>query len=83
MKIVIKTDGCYLRLWFPLSALKSRIGYSVAKSAIEQKIKNEIALSREQMVEAYNFLKQYVKTHGHFNLVEVQSHDGDKVIIRV
>ena len=120
MKIVIKADGHNIRLWFPLSILKSRLGYSVAKSSIEhnkskyidkytqqqaeeqdlqavevvantqaeaeqikQEIEKEISLTREQMVEVCNILKRCVKEHGHFNLIEVDSHEGEKVIIRV
>lgn len=131
MKIVIKADGCHLCLWFPLSILKSRIGYRAVKSSldkntrkyvaeytqtnsitqdvqdtdlktseqglqvevvagiktqneqIKQEITKEISFNREQMVEIYNILKRRVKEYGHFNIVEVQSHDGEKVIIRV
>lgn len=123
MKIVIKADGHNIRLWFPLSIIKSRIAYSVAKNSlenqsrkhiakqsaqktstgeeqeelqvevvadtseqaaqIEQEIAKDIALTREQMVQIYNILKQCVKVHGHFNIVEVDSHEGEKVVIRV
>lgn len=114
MKIVIKAEGHNIRLWFPLSILKSRIAYGVAKSSLErqsrkdiseqsledlqlevtadtpeqveqikQEVATEISLNREQMVEIYNILKQCVKVNGHFNIVEVQSRDGDKVLIRV
>ena len=122
MKIVIKADGHNIRLWFPLSILKSRIAYNAAKNSLEnqsckhiaeqsaqemsteeqeefqvevvadtseqaeqikQEIAKEISLNREQMVEIYNILKRYVKENGHFNLVEVHSHEGEEVIIRV
>ena len=110
MKIVIKADGVRLRLWFPLSILKSRIGYNVAVRTIEQnarkhadkteqnlklevvqnteeqigqKVAQEIPLNREQMTEIYNVLKRYVKEHGHFNIIEVKSHEGEEVLIRV
>ena len=39
--------------------------------------------TRAQMVEVYNVIKRYVKANGHFNLVEVDSHAGEKVRIRV
>ena len=40
-------------------------------------------VTREQVVEMYNVLKQCIKLNGHFNLVEVNTHDGEKVLIRV
>ena len=96
MKIVIKADGVRLRLHVPLSFVKSRIGYNAMKNALEgryrkdeqleqikQELDNERQLNREQMIEVYNILKRYVKANGHFNLIEVISHDGDKVLIRV
>ena len=92
MKIIIKAEGHNIRLWFPLSILKGSIAFSVAKSSLEkhtqkqqvkQQLSKEISLNREQMAQAYNILKQFVKTHGHFNLVEVDSRNGDKVLIRV
>ena len=42
-----------------------------------------VSITHEQVVEMYKILKRYVKTCGHFNLVEVVSHDGEKVKIRV
>ena len=94
MKIIIKADGHNIRLWFPLSIVKSRIGYNVAKNALERNAKKQIeqveqekntetSLTREQMVEMYNILKRCVKENGHFNIIEVNSHDGEKVLIRV
>ena len=40
-------------------------------------------LSREQVKEMYAIIKRAIKANGHFNLVEVESADGEKVIIRV
>ena len=41
------------------------------------------SITREQVVEMYNIIKRCVKANGHFNLVEVNSHDGERVRIRV
>ena len=101
MKIYIKADGVRLSLWFPLSMLKSRIGYKViehsiaentkrqlTKSAEQEQLRSQIdekqsSLTHEQVVEMYRILRQCVKQHGHFNIFEVESADGEKVIIRV
>ena len=39
--------------------------------------------TRKQQLEIYAALKHAIKTHGHFNLVEIESADGEKVLIRV
>ena len=42
-----------------------------------------IIITRKLQLEMYNVIKHAIKTHGHFNLVEVESADGQKVLIRV
>ena len=42
-----------------------------------------IQLTRKQQLELYRILKNIIKTRGHFNLVEVESATGEKVLIRV
>ena len=119
MTIHVKAGKVRLHLWFPISILKSRFAYKIAKRAIEDSAKKQseqtkelpepvalpaekqveviasvpsesetslgkaVNFTREQMVEMYNAIKRSVKQHGHFNLVEVDSHDGEKVRIRV
>ena len=42
-----------------------------------------VQFTRKQQLEMYRILKQVIKTRGHFNLVEVESADGQRVLIRV
>lgn len=87
MKIRIKADGHNINLWLPNSLLKSRFVYGIIKSSVKRNAKNEednqIPLTHKQLVEMYNVIKQCVKVNGHFNLVDVESHDGEKVLIRI
>ena len=95
MKIRVKAEGIRLRLWFPLSVLKSRLGYTIVQRALTREVNKRGAtkpeqqqqanspITRKQVVEMYNSLRQCVKENGHFNLVEVNTHDGEKVTIRV
>ena len=96
MKIRIKAKGHNICLWLPNCVLKGRIGYSLAIHMLTNKRnkeettdlvlehnKPELSLSREQWKELYAKLKQIIKTHGHFNLVEVESAKGEKVLIRL
>ena len=100
MKLRIKADGVRLCLWFPLSILKTRLGYKVVQRAVarevdkrskttdiaqqrEQAKKQSTPITREQVKEMYNILKRCIKLNGHFNIVEVETHDGEKVLIRV
>ena len=43
----------------------------------------EMPISRAQVKEWYATLRRIIKENGHFNLVEVESVKGEKVIIRV
>ena len=99
MKIHIKADGHNIRLWLPTSLLKSRLGYNIVKQALKNNYENkkkkelpddetqckecEMPISREQVRDLYATLMRVIKECGHFNLVEVNSADGQKVLIRV
>ena len=50
---------------------------------VEERKDFEMPLSREQVVEMYKTLKRIINEKGHFNLVEVESAKGEKVLIRV
>ena len=43
----------------------------------------EMPISRAQVREMYAALRRVIKQNGHFNVVEVESADGEKVLIRV
>ena len=94
MKIRIKADGHNIRLLLPTSLLKSRIGYQILSHGVkkishgvEKNAKNDEntvpPLTREQQLTIYAAIKHAIKTRGHFNLVEIESADGSKVIIRI
>lgn len=84
MLIRIKADGHNIHLWLPTSLLKSRIGYNVVKNMLRHnQTESAMPISREQVVEMHTVIKRAIKEHGHFNLVEVESADGQKVLIRV
>ena len=40
-------------------------------------------ITRKQLTALYNALKRCIKVNGHFNLVEVEGHNGEKVRISV
>ena len=61
-----------------------KVAVANTKVQIEQNTQtNSNSFTREQMLELYKVLKRFVKSNGHFNLVEVNSHNGEKVRIRV
>ena len=83
MRIIIKENGKKaFNLSLPLSLLKSKfITKYIAKKSngvhIDTKELSKIVPS------LYKEIKKYIKLHGHFNLVEIKSHDGSEVIIRL
>ena len=90
MKIRVKADGHNFALWLPTSLLKGRLGYSIVKHALqgnddegEQSRKREVVVTRAQVKEMYAVLRRAIKERGHFNVVEVESAKGERVLIRV
>lgn len=52
-------------------------------AVVSKQAEFQMPLSRDQVKELYAILKRTIKTHGHFNLVEVESAEGERVVIRV
>lgn len=50
---------------------------------VETTQQETIRFTRKQQLELYRTLKDIIKTQGHFNLVEVQRDNGEKVLIRI
>ena len=85
MKILVKNKSGEgprrIALWVPLWLIKSRfICHLIANHA-------EVGMDGQDfhrcIREGYKALKAYVKANGHFNLVEVKSHDGTRVKIKI
>lgn len=77
-------------LILPNSLLKSRLMVNIIRRGIQSDIdkgKTPVIfpefITREHLTVLYNCLKTVIKRHGHFNLVEIRSDDGTKVIIRL
>lgn len=49
----------------------------------QSKPDGQFPITHKQVVALYKVLNKCIKANGHFNLVEVESHDGEKVIIRL
>lgn len=80
MKIKIKSDeGDKFNFWLPNSLLKSKF---ILKCMIKYGGKDLEPLLNSLPI-MYKALKEYIKKHGHFVLVDVESSDGNKVFITV
>lgn len=84
MKIIIRSKEDRprrLTLWLPTRALKWRwLCRAIAK---DDNVNADPEELRKMFVEAYRFIKKYVREHGHFYLVEAQDGEGDVVKIRI
>ena len=86
MKILIKEQNkTRLSIWVPLFVLKSKILLKVLLRKIDKdEIKDE--KTEEEMIKIgpilHKEIKKAIKIHGHINIVEVTSKDGDKVIVK-
>lgn len=80
MRIKVKpAEGRGINLWLPTSLLKSKFIVSIIKKNIDNKTK----IYLDMIPQIYKSLKKYIKQNGHFILVDVDSSDGDKVLIKV
>ena len=86
MKIIIRSnDGPkHLTLHFPLAFIKTKLASKIMVSAMKETDVNvDISEIHGDIKNAYGLIKQEVKRRGHFNIIEIDSADGEKVIIRV
>ena len=84
MKIVVISPDLKhpIRLLFPTSMLKSRLMWKlIAKKAKDQSIDYKQAHLISRIV--YRDLAKFIRKHGHFDVVNITSTNGEKVIIRV
>ena len=87
MKILINENNkTRISIWIPLFVLKSKLLSKVLLRRIdqdlvkEQKVHNELIKFGPVL---YKEIKKVIKTHGHINIVEVTSKNGDKVIVKI
>lgn len=79
MKIYIKNnEGFKLKLWLPSSFLKRKFILKMISNNDEYNEKLKAILPK-----LYGSLKQFIKKNGHFTLVEINSADGEKIIIKI
>lgn len=83
MRIIIKENGKKVfNLRLPLSLLKSKfITKAIAKKS------NGVNINTKELSKIapnlYKEIRKYIKQHGHFNLVEIKSHDDSEVTIKL
>ena len=70
-----------IRLWFPLSMIKSRLFISLITSKDIVKQPMDKKKIRILLQKAYPILKYYKKKYRHFSLVDITSRDHDVVKI--
>ena len=83
MRIIIKENGKKaFNFRLPLSLLKSKFftKYIAKKS-------NGVYINTKELSKIvpslYKEIRKYIKLHGHFNLVEIESKDSSEVIIKL
>lgn len=79
MLIRVKGDERNFTIRLPNFMLGTRFVSNILLSDVPKQDKPKCA---KAMREAYKVMKAYRKKHGALDLVSVQSHDGDNVLIR-
>ena len=84
MKISVR-DGesnLHFSIWIPNTLLAGAPAKWIINKALEHTGTNN-GITADQILQLTKALKQSVRTHGHYELVRVESRDGDVVIIRI
>lgn len=77
MKVIITTDKEYT-LKLPTFFVKSRMFW---KMALKDSDAKEYEITLKNFKKLYKALKDYVKKHGHFTLVEIEGNEARIVIV--
>lgn len=77
IKVISSEDKVRVNLLVPTSLIKSPIVINSIKKY------SGIEIDPKIFKNMYRVLKEYIKENGHFNLVEVNSKEGDYIKIRV
>ena len=80
MKIIVRTKGKKLRLWLPGSLLYGRISARIAIAAIT-KYAPDCGIPPEMLGQLLASLRDFARVRPGWQLVDLQSHDGD--IVRI
>lgn len=80
MKIIVRTKEKELRLWLPGGLLYGRISARIVTAAIRKHAPN-CGIPPEMLGLLLAALRDFAHTHPGWQLVDLQSHDGD--IVRI
>lgn len=80
MKIIVRAKKKKLRLWLPGSLLYGRFSIRIAIAAIRKHAPN-CGIPPKEIGLLLAALRDFARTHPGWQLVDLQSHDGD--IIRI
>ena len=80
MRIRIKTDECNLRLWIPTGLIFNRFTAGIAVHTLRKYTPGQWQhLTPEQMNALFYELRRIKDRYGSWEMVDVQSGDGEKV----
>lgn len=81
MKIVIidPTKNKNLKFTIPNSMLMNRFSFYIIQKALNKE--DKLTLSSKQIIDLMKELKNSVQYFGHYELVDIESHDGEKIKI--
>lgn len=80
MKIIVRTKEKKLRLWLPGGLLYGRISARIAIAAITR-YAPDCGVSQQMLAALLTALRDFARTHPHWTLVDITTHDGDIVKI--
>ena len=84
MKIEVRTPDLFfpLNLSFPIGMARSKLIWKMIEKS-DAKERETIMKYKPLFMSCLDELTEYVRTNGHFDLVEVEEHSGTRVLIRI
>lgn len=80
MKIIVRTKEKKLRLWLPGGLLYGRISARIAIAAITR-YAPDCGVSPQMLAALLTALRNFARTHPHWTLVDITTHDSDIIKI--
>lgn len=80
MRILVKDDEHTIRLWLPTALIFSSLTAEIATRCMSKYVKDpRVSLTSGQLRAIFAEMRRIKHRHGRWELVDVQSTDGEKV----
>lgn len=83
MRIHVKAEGRRINLILPTGLMLNRLTAQIISAKTKDDAELEIQLSGEQLNQLFRIIRRVKKVHPDWTLVEVRTHGGEEVTIKL